>query len=69
MTLWPLLYTDIPNYIPGNIDRQAARTQIWERIQEKGIIEFFTRSNLMMKPFDANELSYSYLSNLYELSL
>lgn len=63
MTVWPLLFIDMPRFIPGHLDSTIARLEVWNKLQSEGVVAFLSKPTYIVKQFDMKELEFDYLKN------
>ncbi|KAJ3301248.1 hypothetical protein HDV03_001167 [Kappamyces sp. JEL0829] len=61
LSLWPLLFLELPPLVPGNVESSLARSSAWQKIQTEGVVSFLSRASLQVKRFDMQELEFHYL--------
>ena len=61
LTIWPLLFLDVPVLVPGNTENAIIRSELWYKIQAEGVIACLSKPNTATKQFNMKELEYNYL--------
>ena len=60
MTVYPLLYVEMPQYLPGMEEVHAKRNQFIKSLEDKGVVGFLTSHAAQFQSFDIDELDYNY---------
>ena len=67
--MYPLLFVDLPPFIPGHFDSSLIRSEICQRLQKEGVIGFLSKigTGMTSKRFDMKELEFNYLKDYVKL--